>query len=94
MDTDKKRYYQITGNNSSHLNIGTGKDISIKDLAKTICEIVGFSGKIIFDKSKPDGTPRKLLDINKVSKLGWKPETPLRLGLQKAYQDFISNNVC
>ena len=64
------------------INVGTGKDITIKELAFLIKKIVGYEGEIIFDTSKPDGTPRKLLDINKIMKLGWKPEYALKKGLE------------
>ncbi len=62
----------------THLNIGTGKDLTINELAKLISEIVGFKGNIIHDTSKPDGTPRKLLDVSRINSLGWKYKTELR----------------
>lgn len=65
------------------VNIGTGEDVSIKTLAKTIKEIVGFEGKLVFDETKPDGTPRKLLDVSKINKLGWKHKTKLEEGIMK-----------
>ena len=64
----------------SFLNIGTGQDISIRDLTTKIGNIVGFKGKIIFDNSKPDGMPQKLLDVSKINKLGWKSQTDLEGG--------------
>jgi len=73
----------IHGNPLNHLNVGTGKDISIKCLAKKIASITDFKGEIIWDKSKPDGTPRKLLDIQRINKLGWKAEIDLDEGLTK-----------
>jgi len=73
------------------INIGTGVDISIKDLVKLISDIVGFNGKIEFDTSKPEGMPRKLLDISKIKKLGWKPNTPLREGIIKTYDWYLNN---
>ena len=72
----------------SHLNIGIGEDITIAELAHIIAEIVGYPGKLIFDTSRPDGTPRKLLDISKLRALGWSARTPLRTGLERAYADF------
>jgi GDP-L-fucose synthase len=72
----------------SHLNIGTGKDISIDVLAKLIAEIVGFKGNIIHDSTKPDGTPRKLLDVSRINSLGWKYKTELRDGIEKTYEFF------
>jgi len=72
----------------SHLNIGTGKDISIDGLAKLIAEIIGFNGKIVHDSTKPDGTPRKLLDVSRINFLGWKHNTELRDGIKKTYEHF------
>lgn len=70
----------------SHINLGTGIDISIRELSKLIAEIIGFKGQLIFDKSKPDGTPRKLLDIEKISKMGWKPLISLKDGLRETIE--------
>ena len=77
-------------NNDSHINVGTGADLSIADLAQTIAEVVGFDGEIQFDTSKPDGTPRKLLDISKLSALGWKSSFQLKDGIQKTYDWILS----
>ncbi|MEA2013226.1 MAG: GDP-L-fucose synthase [Verrucomicrobiota bacterium] len=70
------------------LNIGTGKDLTIKELAETIAKVADFTGKLVFDTSKPDGTPQKLLDISKISTLGWKPKTSLLEGIKKTYQNY------
>ena len=70
------------------INIGYGQDMTIRELAETIADVVGFRGNLIFDTSKPDGTPRKLLDCSRLTSLGWRPTIPLRLGLEKACQDF------
>ncbi len=70
------------------INIGTGKDISIADLASLVKNIVGYEGKIIYDHSKPDGTPRKLLDISKLTALGWQPQITLRQGIESTYRWF------
>ncbi|MFC2119702.1 GDP-L-fucose synthase family protein [Bacteroidota bacterium] len=78
-------------NDISHINIGSGKDITIDDLAKLIAEIVGFKGKIIHDATKPDGTPRKLMDVSRINKLGWEYKTELREGLIKTYKWFKDN---
>jgi GDP-L-fucose synthase len=67
------------------LNIGTGHDLSIAELAETVIEVVGFRGRIVYDPSKPDGTPRKLLDVSRLARLGWRAATPLREGIAKAY---------
>ena len=73
------------------VNIGTGVDLTIKELAETICEVVGFQGTLDWDTSKPDGTPRKLMDVSKLHHLGWKHTVELKQGIQLAYQDFITN---
>jgi GDP-L-fucose synthase len=75
----------------SFLNVGSSKEISIADFAKTIAEIVGYTGKLSFDTSKPDGTPRKLVDNSKLRDLGWTARTKLRDGLAAAYADFLAN---
>jgi GDP-L-fucose synthase len=77
-------------NNDSHINVGTGTDLSIADLAQTIAEAVGFDGEIQFDTSKPDGTPRKLLDVSKLSALGWTASIQLKDGIQKTYDWYLS----
>jgi GDP-L-fucose synthase len=76
-------------NEAGLVNIGTGIDLSIKDLALLIKEVVGFTGDLVFDTSKPDGTPRKLLDVSKLHTLGWKHRIALQEGLALAYQDFL-----
>lgn len=73
------------------VNVGTGKDISIGALAELIRDVVGYKGDIIFDSSKPDGTPRKLLDVTRSKKLGWEPETELREGVAKTYQWYLGH---
>jgi GDP-L-fucose synthase len=72
-----------------HVNVGMGKDISIQELAHLIADVVGFEGRIAFDTSKPDGTPRKLLDIGTLTSLGWKAEVELRDGVASTYQWFV-----
>jgi GDP-L-fucose synthase len=67
------------------LNIGTGKDVTIRELAETVMEVVGFEGGIVFDDTKPDGTPRKLLDVSRIAALGWRASTPLRDGIRTTY---------
>ena len=76
-------------NEEQLVNIGTGEDLSIADLAATIKDIVGFKGKIVFDATKPDGTPRKLMDVTKLHTIGWKHTINLKQGIQLAYQDFL-----
>jgi len=74
---------------SEQVNIGTGTDITIKELTKTIQKVIDYNGGIKFDSSKPDGTPRKLLDTSKINSLGWSPKISLEKGLQKVYEDFV-----
>jgi len=78
-------------NEESYINVGTGFDISISELVNIIKNISGFQGKVVYDSSKPDGTPRKLLDISKISSLGWKPKTSLEEGLKITYNWLIEN---
>ena len=77
-------------NGEQLVNIGTGTDLSIGDLARLIKDIIGFEGTIVFDSSKPDGTPRKLMDVSKLHGLGWKHKTELSEGIRLAYQDFLN----
>ena len=77
-------------NDAGFLNIGVGEDISIHDLALLIKEITGYKGEIVRDLSKPDGTPRKLMDVSKLTALGWKARTVLEDGIRQAYQDFVN----
>ena len=73
------------------VNIGTGKNLTIKALAETIAEIVGYSGEVKWDATKPNGTPRKLLDVSKLTRLGWQAQTSLKDGIEKAYEWFKEN---
>ena len=73
------------------INIGVGKEVTIREAAELIAEVVGFHGKLVFDASKPDGTPRKLLDVSRLQALGWKAKTGFREGITRAYADFLQN---
>ena len=73
----------------SHINVGTGVDCSIRELAETLCEVIGFKGELVFDTSKPDGTPRKLLDVSRLKQLRWEAKIGLREGLAETYQWFL-----
>lgn len=73
------------------LNIGTGEDLTIRELAETVMRVVGFAGRIVFDASKPDGTPRKLLSVDRIKELGWRAKTSLEEGLTETYQDFLDS---
>ena len=75
------------------LNIGTGKDVTIREVADLICRTVQFKGDLVFDNSKPDGTPRKLLDVSKINKLGWKAKTSLADGINETYKDFLRRHI-
>lgn len=88
MNLPQEEWSTLTSPNVAHLNIGTGTDISISDLAHLIADIVSYKGAIIFDKSKPDGTPRKLLDVSKIYSSGWHSTIKLREGLSKVYAEF------
>ena len=72
------------------INVGTGVDLSILELAKLVAEVVGYRGRFVHDTSKPDGTPRKLLDVSKLKGLGWEPRIGLREGIAQAYRDFLA----
>ncbi len=74
---------------SSHINAGTGDDITIRELADLIGDVVGFQGSVNYDQTKPDGMPRKLLDVTRIRSLGWQPHVSLRDGLQRSYEDFL-----
>ena len=73
---------------NTHINIGTGVDLTIKNLAETIREVIGYKGTISWDSTKPDGTPRKLMDVSRLAKLGWKANIPLEKGLQMVYEQY------
>jgi GDP-L-fucose synthase len=72
------------------INVGCGSDVTIRELAELVCEVVGFKGMLEFDSAKPDGTPRKLLDVSKLTKLGWQAKTPLRQGIESMYEWFLN----
>jgi GDP-L-fucose synthase len=80
----------LTPHSSPLINIGCGKDQTIQEVAELVKEVVGFAGGIVFDDSKPDGTPRKLLDIGRLEALGWSPSISFKEGLGQSYEDFIS----
>ena len=90
MSLPKQVYVENTQAMESHVNVGTGEDLSIGELATLVAEAVGYRGGLKYDTSKPDGTPRKLLDVSLLNRLGWKASTPLREGLARAYVDFLA----
>lgn len=91
MNLSPKAYWAETDAMLSHINVGIGKDCTIRELAETIAGVTGFRGKLVFDRSKPDGTPRKLLDTSKLTTLGWTSQIGLRAGLQMSYDWFVAN---
>ena len=91
MGLDGENYRSVTEPMLSHINVGTGVDVTIRELAETIGRVVGFKGELVFDKSKPDGAPRKLMDIGKLNHLGWQPVYNLASGLENAYEWFLEN---
>lgn len=76
------------------INVGCGEDITVRELAELICDVVGFDGELVWDSSKPDGTPRKLLDTTKIRALGWQPTISLRKGIEQTYKWFLANWSC
>jgi len=89
MNLDKATYDQQTQPMLSHINVGYGSDVSIAEAAQTIAQVVGYTGSVTFDTSKPDGTPRKWMDSSRLNSLGWQAQVPLLQGLTQAYQDFL-----
>lgn len=91
MELDEKTYRDHTTPMLSHINIGTGEDCSIREFAETVARVVGYGGEIRFNTTKPDGTPRKLLDVSRLASLGWKFSINLEDGLRDAYRWFLEN---
>ena len=92
LNMDDERFSKFVGHEdiAPLVNIGSGCDMTIKELAETVARIVGFTGKLIWDTTKPDGTPKKLMDSSRIFSLGWKPEVSLEEGIGRAYQDFLA----
>lgn len=91
MNLDPETYAKRTQPMLSHINVGYGSDVTIKELAQAIGKTVGYKGNIIFDPTKPDGTPKKLMDSSRLKSLGWQPKVSLEAGLKLAYDDFLQN---
>jgi nucleoside-diphosphate-sugar epimerase len=89
MDLDRTVYEANTEPMLSHINVGTGTDVSISELAGILAEVTGFMGRIVFDTSKPDGTPRKLMDVSRLAAMGWRAQTELRDGIEDTYRWFL-----
>ena len=92
MNLDKLTYDAHTQPMQSHINVGYGDDVTIRELAQSIGQVVGYTGSISFDISKPDGTPRKWMDSSRLNALGWEPKVNLMDGLARAYQDFVTHS--
>lgn len=84
-------YLMNTYSGNETVNLGTGKELTIKELTELVAEVIGYDGEILWDTSKPDGTPRKLLDVSKLESLGWKYKTELKDGIKLSYEDFLNN---
>ncbi len=91
MELDSESYQANTEPMLSHINVGTGKDCTIREMAETMAKVVGFEGEVVFDSSKPDGTPRKLMDVSRLASLGWQYKVELENGLRNTYQWFLAN---
>lgn len=91
MELDSQTYQAHTEPMLSHINVGTGVDCTIREMAETMAKVVGFNGQVVFDSTKPDGTPRKLMDVSRLAALGWRYQVNLEQGLTKTYQWFLAN---
>jgi GDP-L-fucose synthase len=91
MELDREIYQAHTQPMLSHINVGTGVDCTIRELTETVAEVIGYEGEIVWDITKPNGTPRKLLDVSRLNTLGWKAKIGLEEGLRDAYQWFLKH---
>ncbi|CAM7930142.1 MULTISPECIES: GDP-L-fucose synthase [Atlantibacter] len=91
MELDKEVWEENTEPMLSHINVGTGKDCTIRELAHTVAQVSGYRGRVVFDETKPDGTPRKLLDVTRLHKLSWRHQISLEQGLTSTYKWFVEN---
>ncbi|WP_119271326.1 GDP-L-fucose synthase [Taklimakanibacter deserti] len=91
MDLPREVYEANTEPMLSHINVGTGEDMSIAELAQAVARVTGFAGRIVYDKSKPDGTPRKLMDVSRLADMGWTAQTPFEDALQSTYRWYLRN---
>ncbi len=87
----QERYASETEPMRSHINVGTGTDVTIRELAETLVKVIGYEGKLVFDTTKPDGTPRKLMDASRLARLGWRARISLQGGLQETYAWFLAH---
>ena len=86
-------YLMETGLEQPLINIGSGSDVSIQELAETVMRVIGFNGQVVYDRSKPDGTPRKLMDSSRLYATGWRPRVPLEEGVRRSYDDFLARGI-
>jgi GDP-L-fucose synthase len=89
LDLDKEIYDRETEPMLSHINVGSGTDVTIRELAETVARVTGFTGKLSFDATKPDGTPRKLMDVSRLARMGWHATIPLEAGIEETYRWFL-----
>ena len=89
-DLDAETYAANTQPMLSHINVGSGTDVTIRELAETVARVTGFAGRLAFDTSKPDGTPRKLMDVSRLAQMGWSATIPLEEGIRQTYQWFLA----
>ena len=92
MDLDRASYDARTEPMVSHINVGSGTDVTIRELAETVAKVTGFTGEIVFDATKPDGSPRKLMDVSRLAGLGWRATIPLDVGIRETYAWFLAQN--
>ena len=93
LELDEKTYQANTKSMLSHINVGTGVDVTIREMAETMKEVVGFKGELSFDTTKPDGAPRKLIDVSRLSNMGWEYSVDLKEGLEKTYKWYLTKNI-
>ena len=91
LELDEKTYQANTKPMLSHINVGTGKDTTIREMAETMKQVVGYEGRLTFDATKPDGAPRKLIDISRLKRMGWEYRVDLKEGLKKTYAWYLNN---
>ena len=89
LDLDRATYDRETQEMLSHINVGCGSDVSIRELAETVARVTGYEGRIAFDTTKPDGTPRKLMDVSRLARMGWQASVPLERGIEETYAWFL-----
>jgi GDP-L-fucose synthase len=93
LELDEETYKTNTQPMISHINVGTGKDITIREMAETMKEVVGYKGRLVFDATKSDGAPRKLIDISRLKRMGWEYNVDLKDGLTSVYEWFLEKNL-